>query len=411
MSSSPFPRSRPSRTRAAVRAAAHRAGGGRRCSTEHPRTPVVHSRPRVRRRGSAVGERHLARARHGGTAGCVVIDPGSPSVAPPPDSAAAGTLLAGRLFHPPRSRSRVLTTRPHATCAALRPGRERDNVHEHCDDVLRVARAGVQRVRPHRRRCRLRCAGGTGPGVGHDRRDRRPDRAPDRAVIAVVSMAGSLYLSEVAHFLPCRLCWYQRIGMYPLAVILVIAAIRRDTRVWPYPFDARAARVADLDLPRAARALPVARNRRVRSQQPLFDRVGRATSASSRSRTWPPPGSPRSPSRWCSPPAGRQRSNTMSNRKRIDERAPPAAAPTQAVYGAIVGVIAIAADRRDRDPNATRARRRVTADATRHGHRHAAARRSRTREPIPRSAERSRRSREELRRHSRSRSRTTASRR
>ena len=55
------------------------------------------------------------------------------------------------------------------------------------------------------------------------------------AAIAVVATAGSLYLSEVAHFVPCKLCWYQRIGMYPLAVILVVAAIRKDTRVWPYP--------------------------------------------------------------------------------------------------------------------------------------------------------------------------------
>jgi len=55
------------------------------------------------------------------------------------------------------------------------------------------------------------------------------------AVIAVVATAGSLYLSEGAHFIPCRLCWYQRIGMYPLAVVLPLAAIRRDRRAWPYP--------------------------------------------------------------------------------------------------------------------------------------------------------------------------------
>ena len=55
------------------------------------------------------------------------------------------------------------------------------------------------------------------------------------AVIALVATVGSLYLSEGAHFVPCKLCWYQRIGMYPLALILPIAAIRRDRRVWPYP--------------------------------------------------------------------------------------------------------------------------------------------------------------------------------
>jgi disulfide bond formation protein DsbB len=47
---------------------------------------------------------------------------------------------------------------------------------------------------------------------------------------ALVATAGSLFFSEVSQFIPCRLCWFQRIGMYPLAAILLIAAIRRDTR-------------------------------------------------------------------------------------------------------------------------------------------------------------------------------------
>lgn len=48
------------------------------------------------------------------------------------------------------------------------------------------------------------------------------------AVVAVGATAGSLYFSEVADLLPCKLCWFQRIAMYPLAVILPLAAIRRD---------------------------------------------------------------------------------------------------------------------------------------------------------------------------------------
>jgi disulfide bond formation protein DsbB len=48
--------------------------------------------------------------------------------------------------------------------------------------------------------------------------------------IALLSTAGSLFYSEHAHFIPCRLCWFQRIGMYPLAAILLIAAWRRDVR-------------------------------------------------------------------------------------------------------------------------------------------------------------------------------------
>lgn len=51
------------------------------------------------------------------------------------------------------------------------------------------------------------------------------------AAIATTSMTGSLYFSEVANYVPCQLCWFQRIAMYPLAVILVIAAIRRDRSV------------------------------------------------------------------------------------------------------------------------------------------------------------------------------------
>jgi disulfide bond formation protein DsbB len=47
---------------------------------------------------------------------------------------------------------------------------------------------------------------------------------------ALVATAGSLFFSEVSQFIPCRLCWFQRIGMYPLAAILLIAAVRRDMR-------------------------------------------------------------------------------------------------------------------------------------------------------------------------------------
>ena len=50
-------------------------------------------------------------------------------------------------------------------------------------------------------------------------------------LVAAAAMTGSLYFSEVADFVPCRLCWFQRIAMYPLAVILLVAAIRRDRDV------------------------------------------------------------------------------------------------------------------------------------------------------------------------------------
>ena len=47
-------------------------------------------------------------------------------------------------------------------------------------------------------------------------------------LVAAAATAGSLYFSEHAHFIPCNLCWYQRIAMYPLSLLLLIAAIRRD---------------------------------------------------------------------------------------------------------------------------------------------------------------------------------------
>lgn len=46
-------------------------------------------------------------------------------------------------------------------------------------------------------------------------------------LVAGVATGGSLYLSEVAHFVPCRLCWYQRAAMYPLVPVLAVVAWRR----------------------------------------------------------------------------------------------------------------------------------------------------------------------------------------
>ena len=53
-------------------------------------------------------------------------------------------------------------------------------------------------------------------------------------LIALTATLGSLYYSEVAHYVPCKLCWYQRIAMYPLAIVLGIAALRRDLDVRRY---------------------------------------------------------------------------------------------------------------------------------------------------------------------------------
>jgi len=52
--------------------------------------------------------------------------------------------------------------------------------------------------------------------------------------LAAIAMAGILYFSEHANFVPCPLCWYQRIAMYPLVVLFGIAAVRRDRGIALY---------------------------------------------------------------------------------------------------------------------------------------------------------------------------------
>jgi len=54
------------------------------------------------------------------------------------------------------------------------------------------------------------------------------------SMVAVGATLGSLYFSEIREFLPCEWCWYQRIAMYPLAVLLPIATFRRDRKIIPY---------------------------------------------------------------------------------------------------------------------------------------------------------------------------------
>ncbi|WP_423799408.1 disulfide oxidoreductase [Neobacillus sp. SAB-20_R2A] len=53
-------------------------------------------------------------------------------------------------------------------------------------------------------------------------------------IAALIATLGSLYFSEVMHFIPCTLCWYQRIFMYPLAIMLGIAVYRNDLDIYKY---------------------------------------------------------------------------------------------------------------------------------------------------------------------------------
>jgi disulfide bond formation protein DsbB len=51
---------------------------------------------------------------------------------------------------------------------------------------------------------------------------------------SVIAMFGSLYFSEIRQFEPCELCWYQRILMYPMVVILGIATVKKDYKISLY---------------------------------------------------------------------------------------------------------------------------------------------------------------------------------
>ena len=56
----------------------------------------------------------------------------------------------------------------------------------------------------------------------------REFRATMTLCIAGGAMLGSLYFSEIANYIPCRFCWFQRIAMYPIAMIGLVSFIRRD---------------------------------------------------------------------------------------------------------------------------------------------------------------------------------------
>jgi disulfide bond formation protein DsbB len=53
-------------------------------------------------------------------------------------------------------------------------------------------------------------------------------------IAATLATAGSLFMSESLGWIPCIWCWYQRIAMYPLSVLLTIGIMRRDRNVANY---------------------------------------------------------------------------------------------------------------------------------------------------------------------------------
>jgi len=53
-------------------------------------------------------------------------------------------------------------------------------------------------------------------------------------ITAMIATLGSLFFSEVMYFPPCVMCWYQRICMYPLTLILGVALFSTDKSVFKY---------------------------------------------------------------------------------------------------------------------------------------------------------------------------------
>ncbi|OCS94470.1 disulfide oxidoreductase [Caryophanon latum] len=49
--------------------------------------------------------------------------------------------------------------------------------------------------------------------------------------VAFVATLGSLYFSEIREYEPCKLCWVQRIFMYPIAIIMTVAYIQKNPRI------------------------------------------------------------------------------------------------------------------------------------------------------------------------------------
>lgn len=52
--------------------------------------------------------------------------------------------------------------------------------------------------------------------------------------VAIIATLGSLFYSEIAGYVPCKLCWFQRILMYPQVILLGMAFLKKDNSIAPY---------------------------------------------------------------------------------------------------------------------------------------------------------------------------------
>lgn len=62
----------------------------------------------------------------------------------------------------------------------------------------------------------------------------KPNALKLALLVVLTAVLGSLFYSEVAGYEPCKLCWYQRIFMYPQLVLLSIALFKKDKNIVDY---------------------------------------------------------------------------------------------------------------------------------------------------------------------------------
>lgn len=53
-------------------------------------------------------------------------------------------------------------------------------------------------------------------------------------IVSFTAMSGSLYFSEIVGYLPCNLCWWQRIFMYPIVFIIIMGLFQKGNEVLKY---------------------------------------------------------------------------------------------------------------------------------------------------------------------------------
>jgi disulfide bond formation protein DsbB len=55
-------------------------------------------------------------------------------------------------------------------------------------------------------------------------------------LVSLIATLGSLFFSQIMNFIPCSLCWYQRIFMYPLVFLFLMNLLFPDDKIFKYTF-------------------------------------------------------------------------------------------------------------------------------------------------------------------------------